>query len=487
MVRVFRDAGYQVSRAFAEGVLHLEFDIDPTERSLAVRDSREQRAEARSVHNALHPSSVAVIGASTDPSKIGHAILANLLRERLHRPGLPGQRRGALRARRAGVRLGHRHPGRRSTSRWSRCPPAGVDDVLGLVLRQERHDARRGERRVRGDGPGGLRPSGAGHGGPRARHARDRPQRARGGQHRRRRCGSTPRSPRTCPDGADRVLRPVRGARHRDPRGGAQARAGAVDLRLGGQPRRPVRQRPAAVLADRPGHRPGAAVPGDVRQPAQVRPGRAAARAHQADRRGEERAAQPPGRGARARTPSRSTTPASRAVRAGGRHPGRHARRAVRHRAAAGPPAAARRAAGRGRGQLHRARRAGRRRVGGGGDAARGRSGRHRRHRLSGGVRRRRRRRRSAAAEGGVDAGAGAADALVAVFVPPDRHPGRRVRAGVARGGRGGRPTSRSSRCSSRPRVCPPSWPFRAKTARPAAVRCPATPAPSAPPPRWPG
>lgn len=89
MVRVFRQAGYQVSRAFADGVLHLEFDIDPTEKSLAVRDSREQRAEARSVHNALHPGSVAVIGASTDPSKIGHAVLANLLRANFTGPVYP--------------------------------------------------------------------------------------------------------------------------------------------------------------------------------------------------------------------------------------------------------------------------------------------------------------------------------------------------------------------------------------------------------------
>ncbi len=89
MVRVFREAGYQVSREFAGGVLHLEFDVDPTERSLAVRDSREQRAEARSVHNVLHPSSVAVIGASTDPSKIGHAVLANLLRGNFTGPVYP--------------------------------------------------------------------------------------------------------------------------------------------------------------------------------------------------------------------------------------------------------------------------------------------------------------------------------------------------------------------------------------------------------------
>jgi acyl-CoA synthetase (NDP forming)/RimJ/RimL family protein N-acetyltransferase len=79
MVRVFRDAGYQVSREIEEGVLHLEFDIDPTEESLAVARSREQAAEARSVHNLLHPASVAVIGASTDPAKVGHVAFVNLL------------------------------------------------------------------------------------------------------------------------------------------------------------------------------------------------------------------------------------------------------------------------------------------------------------------------------------------------------------------------------------------------------------------------
>ncbi|TQJ01945.1 bifunctional GNAT family N-acetyltransferase/acetate--CoA ligase family protein [Amycolatopsis cihanbeyliensis] len=79
MVRVFRDAGYQVSREFDEGLVHLEFDLDPTEESLEVARSREQAAEARSVHNLLHPTSVAVIGASTDPTKIGYVALTNLL------------------------------------------------------------------------------------------------------------------------------------------------------------------------------------------------------------------------------------------------------------------------------------------------------------------------------------------------------------------------------------------------------------------------
>jgi acyl-CoA synthetase (NDP forming)/GNAT superfamily N-acetyltransferase len=89
MVRVFRDAGYQVSREFDDGVLHLEFDVDPTERSLEVRDAREQRAEARSVHNVLHPRSVAVIGASTTPEKIGHAVLVHLLRGNFTGPVFP--------------------------------------------------------------------------------------------------------------------------------------------------------------------------------------------------------------------------------------------------------------------------------------------------------------------------------------------------------------------------------------------------------------
>ncbi|AXX28798.1 GNAT family N-acetyltransferase [Actinosynnema pretiosum subsp. pretiosum] len=89
MVRVFRDAGYSVSRAFDEGVLHLEFDVDPTEQSVEVAQAREQAAEARSVHNLLHPRSIAVIGASTDRTKIGHAVLANLLVGDFHGPVYP--------------------------------------------------------------------------------------------------------------------------------------------------------------------------------------------------------------------------------------------------------------------------------------------------------------------------------------------------------------------------------------------------------------
>jgi acyl-CoA synthetase (NDP forming)/RimJ/RimL family protein N-acetyltransferase len=89
MVRVFRDAGYEVDRELEQGVIRLEFGIDPTERSVAVARDREQAAEARSVRNLLTPGSIAVIGASGDPSKVGHAVFANLLASTFTGPVYP--------------------------------------------------------------------------------------------------------------------------------------------------------------------------------------------------------------------------------------------------------------------------------------------------------------------------------------------------------------------------------------------------------------
>lgn len=89
MITVFREAGYQVSRSFEGGVVHLEFDIDPTEALVSVRNARERAAEARSVRNILSPGSVAVIGASTDSRKVGNAVLVNMLRSGFTGPVYP--------------------------------------------------------------------------------------------------------------------------------------------------------------------------------------------------------------------------------------------------------------------------------------------------------------------------------------------------------------------------------------------------------------
>ncbi|WP_197085178.1 bifunctional acetate--CoA ligase family protein/GNAT family N-acetyltransferase [Saccharothrix sp. ST-888] len=78
MVKVFTDAGYVQRRSFAEGVVHLEFDLEPTAASLAVMRAREHRAEARSVQRLLTPRSVAVLGVSRSPQSVGRALLRNL-------------------------------------------------------------------------------------------------------------------------------------------------------------------------------------------------------------------------------------------------------------------------------------------------------------------------------------------------------------------------------------------------------------------------
>ncbi|MCW7947198.1 acyl-CoA synthetase [Streptomyces hygroscopicus] len=78
MIKVFTDAGYQQKRSFEDGVVRLEFDLEPTDRSLAVQRAREQRAEARSVQRLLAPGSVAVIGAGRAPGGVGRSILRNL-------------------------------------------------------------------------------------------------------------------------------------------------------------------------------------------------------------------------------------------------------------------------------------------------------------------------------------------------------------------------------------------------------------------------
>jgi len=89
MVRVFIDAGYSVKREYDSGVIDLVFDIGPTEKSRAVVISREHRAEARSIARLLSPRSIAVIGASAEPTKLGHAVLVNLLRSNFAGPVFP--------------------------------------------------------------------------------------------------------------------------------------------------------------------------------------------------------------------------------------------------------------------------------------------------------------------------------------------------------------------------------------------------------------
>jgi acetyl coenzyme A synthetase (ADP forming)-like protein len=79
MLRVFHDAGFGDELVYGDGVVRVEFPIDPTEASVKNMHEREDRAAARSIRRLLAPRTVAVVGASGRPDSIGHRTLRNLL------------------------------------------------------------------------------------------------------------------------------------------------------------------------------------------------------------------------------------------------------------------------------------------------------------------------------------------------------------------------------------------------------------------------
>ncbi len=79
MMKVFVDAGYEVEKNYDDGVISVEFRIEPTDRSAAVQLAREHRAEAQSIRALLSPSSIAVVGVSRRPDALGSIIFDNIL------------------------------------------------------------------------------------------------------------------------------------------------------------------------------------------------------------------------------------------------------------------------------------------------------------------------------------------------------------------------------------------------------------------------
>jgi len=79
MIQVFSRAGFEVRTRFAGGVVEVSLGIDPTPSGDATIAERARRAEARSVHRLLRPTSIAVIGASREPGTVGHEVFRALL------------------------------------------------------------------------------------------------------------------------------------------------------------------------------------------------------------------------------------------------------------------------------------------------------------------------------------------------------------------------------------------------------------------------
>jgi acyl-CoA synthetase (NDP forming)/ribosomal protein S18 acetylase RimI-like enzyme len=79
MIQTFRDAGYRLVSGFEDGVITLEFPIEPTDTAIGVMAGREHRAESASIERFFNPASVAVIGASRRQDTIGQALVRNLV------------------------------------------------------------------------------------------------------------------------------------------------------------------------------------------------------------------------------------------------------------------------------------------------------------------------------------------------------------------------------------------------------------------------
>lgn len=77
MIRVFTDAGYEVAQRYEDGVISLEFRIDPTEASRAVGDGREQRTDSASMLSLLAPEGVVVVAGSAE-AELAEAVLTHL-------------------------------------------------------------------------------------------------------------------------------------------------------------------------------------------------------------------------------------------------------------------------------------------------------------------------------------------------------------------------------------------------------------------------
>ncbi|HEY1135537.1 MAG TPA: GNAT family N-acetyltransferase [Nocardioides sp.] len=79
MIQTFRDAGYRVASGFEDGVVTLEFEIDPTETAIGVMQQREHRAESASIEAFFNARSVAIIGASRRQDTVGRTLVRNLV------------------------------------------------------------------------------------------------------------------------------------------------------------------------------------------------------------------------------------------------------------------------------------------------------------------------------------------------------------------------------------------------------------------------
>ncbi|MDR3684055.1 MAG: GNAT family N-acetyltransferase, partial [Geothrix sp.] len=79
MTNVFRDSGFETRRAMEGGIIHVQFPLSPAQTQRERAEVRERVAATNSLRPLLRPETVAVVGASQDPSSLGNAIFRHIL------------------------------------------------------------------------------------------------------------------------------------------------------------------------------------------------------------------------------------------------------------------------------------------------------------------------------------------------------------------------------------------------------------------------
>jgi acetyl coenzyme A synthetase (ADP forming)-like protein len=89
MREVFRESGYPVHETYEGDDMQVELSLHPTESTTTRLELRERIATTASLRPFFHPRSVAVIGASRDPKRIGYRIVEALAGNRFRGPIYP--------------------------------------------------------------------------------------------------------------------------------------------------------------------------------------------------------------------------------------------------------------------------------------------------------------------------------------------------------------------------------------------------------------
>nr|MBA2280504.1 GNAT family N-acetyltransferase [Acidimicrobiia bacterium] len=92
MLAVFKQAGFDPTTRFADGVIEVSFEVAETGASQAAAEGRATGAEVRTVARLLEPRTVAVVGAGRRPGTIGHEVLRQLLLHEFTGPVYPVNR-----------------------------------------------------------------------------------------------------------------------------------------------------------------------------------------------------------------------------------------------------------------------------------------------------------------------------------------------------------------------------------------------------------